>query len=104
MSAPLPKYVSRDSLLEIVKREFASLSDSDLVWWKAHSVAPFPARHGEMSHFVVAVAGQDIIFFADDEDEFGIAKLQASSDTITDYGLVGDLKYAIRIIQQRSAA
>jgi hypothetical protein len=104
MSAPLPEYVSRDSLLEIVQREFASLSDSDLVWWKAHSVAPFPARHGEMSHFVVAVTGQDIIFFADDEDEFGVAKLQASSDSISDYGLVGDLKYAIRIIQQRSAA
>ena len=90
-------------MLELVQRELASLSDSDLVWWKAHSIASFPARHGEMSHFVVAVAGQDIIFFADDEDEFGVAKLEASGDAFTDYGLVGDLKYAIRIIQQRTA-
>jgi hypothetical protein len=103
MSAPLPKYVSRDSLLKLLKREFSSLSDSDLVWWKAYSIAPLPVRHGEKSHYVVAVAGQDIIFFADDEDEFGVAKLQASEDTITDYGLVGDLMDAIGIIQQRVA-
>jgi hypothetical protein len=99
MTLQLPKYISRDDLMERLNQEVSSLIDSDLMWWKSHAVAPFPVHYGNTSHFVVAVAGWDILFFADDEDEFGVAKLQQSGQTMTDYGLAGDLKDAIGIIQ-----
>jgi hypothetical protein len=103
MSAPLPKHISRAELAERLKQEVSPLADSDLAWWRDHCVAPFPVVHGDESHFVVAVAGQDILFFADDEDEFGVAKLVAGSDTMTGYGLFGDLQDAIRGIRQVAA-
>jgi hypothetical protein len=86
--------------MERLQQEVMSRADSDLVWWKAHAVGPFPAAYGEISHFVVAVARQNILFFADDEDEFGVAKMEDDHHTITDYGLAGDLKDAIGIIRK----
>ena len=100
LGIPFPKYVSRSELLQRLKQEILSLSDDDLAWWEGHKAKPFPVIHGDKSHFVVAVAGHDVLFFADDEDEFGVARLVAGSHTMTDYGLVGDLKDAIWEIRQ----
>ncbi len=82
-----------------MRQEVSSLIGADLEWWTSHSVSPFPVTHGAASHFVVASSGQSILFFADDEDEFGVARLAASSQSMTDYGLIGDLKDAVRVIQ-----
>ena len=103
MSAPLPEYISRDELLARLRQEAATLGDSDLAWWRQHSVAPFPVRSGEASHFVVAVSGRDILFFADDEDEFGFARHESGSRVMTVYGLAGDLQDAIRGIRHVAA-
>jgi len=103
MSASLPKHISVVELAERLNQEVSSLADSDLTWWREHGVAPFPVIHGDQSHFVVAVAGQDILFFADDEDEFGVARLVTGSDRMTGYGLFGDLQNAIRGIRQIAA-
>ena len=100
MSISLPEYISRDQLLDRLQREVATLADSDLSWWRQHSVEPFPVRNGDLSHFVVAVSGHDVLFFADDEDEFGQAKLEAGSETLTNCGLFGDLLDAIRGIRR----
>ena len=104
MTIPQPQYISRADLIERLQQEVSSLTDTNLSWWRDHSVSPFAARYGELSHFVVAVSGQDIIFFADDEDEFGVAKLRAPDQTITDYGLAGDLKDAVQIVQTIAAS
>src|SRR5215470_13903525 len=97
MTIPEPEHVSREDLIQRLQQEVQSLSDGDLEWWTIHRVSPFVARYDESSHFIVASSGQSVIFFADDEDEFGVAKL--TGGIITDCGLTGDLRDAVRIIQ-----
>src|SRR5690349_534377 len=99
MTVPSPQHTSREKLADLMHHELASLEASQLTWWQAHNVSPFPAVYREAAHFVVAVDERAAVFFADDEDEFGIAKLDASGHFIMDYGLVGDLKEAITLIQ-----
>ncbi len=98
-----PQYISREELLERLRNELDSLSDTDSAWWAVHSVPPFPARHADAWHFIVAVAGDRVIFFADDEDEFGIARHSQAPDSITNYGLAGDLRDAISITRTNGA-
>jgi hypothetical protein len=95
----MPQYISREELLERLLEELAAVVEPDSTWWATNSVPPFPAQYGDVCHFVVAVAGDQVIFFADDEDEFGIARL-GEGNLITDYGLVGDLRDAVSIIRK----
>ena len=97
-----PKYISRQGLDERLKNEVAALVGADLTWWSKHSLAPFSARHGDVCHFVVAASGEHVIFFADDEDEFGVARLSGSGQEMVDYGLVGDLVDAVGVIRQNA--
>jgi hypothetical protein len=100
MTTPRPKYITRKELEERLQHEIRSLTGTDLSWWTAHRITPFAARHDDLSHFIVAASGQNIILFADEEDEFGVAKLDAAKQMITHYGLIGDLRDAVRIIQE----
>jgi hypothetical protein len=102
MATRQPQYISAAQLDEILHEDVRELSAADETWWASHSVRPFAAAYGDASHFVVALAGLDIIFFADDEDEFGVARLD-SSGRIIDYGLAGDLKHAVAIIRTKTA-
>jgi hypothetical protein len=95
---PHPQHVTLEGLVEWLGPEIAALGEGELKWWSAHSVTPFPARYHGGAHFVVAIDGQRAIFFADDEDEFGIGTLVAEDRSISDYGLVGDLKDAVRVV------
>ena len=101
MSAPLPKHISRDELLARLQQEVATLGDSELAWWRQHSVPLLVMRHvdsvyGELYHFVVAVCGSDILFFSDGYDyEFGYAKREAGSETMTVVAVIGKLQDAI---------
>jgi hypothetical protein len=63
MIIPQPQHISREDLVERLQHEVASLTGADLAWWTAHRVSPFPARHGETAHFIVAASGQSVIFF-----------------------------------------
>ena len=92
-----PQYISRAELIDLLRSEEASLGAEDAAWWAQHSVPPFPAQHEELWHYIVAAAGDRVIFFADDEDEFGIAKLNRTNSRITDCGLAGDLRDAVAI-------
>ena len=100
MMTPPPQNISREELFQRLQREITYLTDSNLAWWTDHRVPPFAARHWDISHFVVAVAGEDVVFFADDEEEFGIAKWARSSQVMTECGLVGDLTDAVQVMQR----
>ena len=99
MTDPQPQHITLENLMELLRQEVCNLTVDDQVWWEAFSVTPFTVQHGSTKHFAVAVSGANIIFFADDEDELGLAKLAGSSQSITDYGLAGDLKDAVGIIR-----
>lgn len=98
-----PQYISREELLDRLRRQASAIGHEDSAWWTAYLVPPFPAQHLDVWHFIVAVAGDRVIFFADDEDEFGIARLDQSNNRIADYGLVGDLRDAISITRMNAA-
>ena len=104
MSTPIPKYVTRDRLLALLQEEVATLDDSELAWWRQHSVSPFAMRYvcslyGEMYHFVVAVSGSDILVYSDGyNDEFVYAKREAGSETMRVVEAVGTLKNGIYYI------
>lgn len=102
MTPPQPEYINHEDLEARLHQEVAMLSGEDLEWWSVNRVSPFAALHGSASHFVVAVAGERILFFADDEDEFGVATLM-TSHSMTNYGLVGDLRDAVRLIRTIAA-
>ena len=99
MTVPQPKYISLDDLAERLHADVSILTGVDLTWWINHRVSPRAACYGESSHFMVAAMGTNVIFFADDEDEFGVGRFEESRQTITDYGLAGDLRDAVRIVQ-----
>ena len=98
MANSLPQCVTHQELAARLDDEVGTLRQTELAWWSAHRVTPFPALHKSSAHFVVAVHGNRAIFFADDEDEFGVARLVEENQSISDYGLVGDLRDAVRII------
>jgi hypothetical protein len=95
-----PEYITAEELSDRLKQEVLSLEGDDLNWWTDHRITPFVARYGYLSHFIVGATGKNVIFFADDEDEFGVAKLGETCDVIRDYSLVGDLQNAVRNIQE----
>ena len=97
MESERPKYIDRKGLLERMSEESATLPARESAWWQAHRVDPFPARFAGLWHYVVARDANRVVFFADDEDEFGLGRL-TPEDIIEDYGLVGDLKGAVSII------
>jgi hypothetical protein len=99
MNASQPKYIDRGALAELLGQEVLRLTGADLEWWASHCVAPYSVIHDETAHFVVASDGNKILFFADDEDEFGVAQLAKSERIMTGYGLIGDLIDAVRVIR-----
>ena len=97
-----PKYITREELLEMISLQAERLPASEAVWLQEHRVDPFPARFAELSHYVVARRGNDVIFFSDDEDEFGIGTL-TEEIVLENYGLFGDLIDAVRSFLIRPA-
>ena len=100
MKAP-PEYIAPAELADRLQQEVATLDEADWAWWKQHSIAPFVASYRGLSHYVVAAAGRDVLYFADDEDEFGSGRLEG--DVLTDCGLFGDLQDAIRGLRRLAA-
>lgn len=92
----MPEYVDREELSQITTQQAAILPEQDAVWWRDHRVEPFAARFGDRWHYVVARDADSVLFFADDEDEFGLGSL-TPDNSIEDYGLVGDLKDAVKV-------
>lgn len=66
-----------------------------LAWWQAHRIEPRVACSKQQAHFAVAEAGDHILTFFDDEDEFGVLTRQADG-TLGGYSLYGDLIDAVR--------
>lgn len=102
MDKEAPKYIEREELLETISQQAEVFTASEAGWFQDHRVDLFTARFSELCHYVVARSGNDVIFFADDEDEFGIGTLTAES-TLENYGLVGDLIDAVRVFLRRPA-
>lgn len=96
-----PLYIDQSSLATVLSEEAAALDAPASTWWSEFAVEPFIAVHSNSAHYVVAQQGCHIIFFADDEDEFGTGTLTESGE-IDSYGLVGDLIDAIRNCQYRN--
>ena len=97
---PKPLYIDESTLATILSEKATALDPPASVWWSEFAVKPFIATHSESPHYVVAQQDRHIIFFADDEDEFGTGLLTEERE-IDSYGLVGDLIDAIRICQDR---
>lgn len=97
-----PKYIEREELLELISQQAEVFTAPEADWFQDNRVDLFTARFAELWHYVVARTGNDVIFFADDEDEFGIGTLTAKS-TLENYGLVGDLIDAVRVFLRRPA-
>jgi hypothetical protein len=53
-------------------------------------------------YYVVARDDEQVLFFADDEDDFGVGRL-TTGRMIGDYGLFGDLIDAVRSFLERPA-
>ena len=85
----------------MLSEEAAALDAPASAWWSKYAVKPFIATHGESAHYVVAQQDRHIIFFADDEDDFGTGTLTEEGE-IDSYGLVGDLIDAIRNCHDRN--
>ena len=85
----------------MLSEQVAALDAPASAWWSEFAVKPFTATHSESAHYVVAQQDRHIIFFADDEDEFGIGILTEEGE-IDSYGLIGDLIDAIRNCQDRN--
>ncbi len=95
-----PLYIYQSTLAALLAEETAALDATASAWWAEFALKPFIAIHGESVHFVVAQQDRHIIFFADDEDEFGTGILTEAGE-IGSYGLVGDLTDAIHNCQER---
>ena len=97
---PKPLYIDESTLATILSEEGTALDAPASVWWSEFAVKPFIATHCESAHYVVAQQDRHIIFFADDEDEFGTGLLTEES-VIDSYAVVGDLIDAIHNCQDR---
>jgi hypothetical protein len=98
---PRPLYIDQSALATVLSEQAAALDAPASAWWSEFAVKPFTATHSESAHYVVAQQGRHIIFFADDEDEFGTGILTEEGE-MDSYGLVGDLIDAIRNCQVRN--
>ena len=94
-------YIDQSTLATVLSEQAAALDAPASAWWSEFAVKPFTATHSESAHYVVAQQDRHIIFFADDEDEFGIGILTEEGE-IDSYGLIGDLIDAIRNCQDRN--
>jgi len=108
MSSPLPR-ISRAELTDLLQRETAKLGDSELAWWRQHSVSPFIARYrdsvyGDLFCFIVAVSGSDVLFFEDTYSEFAHAKPEPVSETMRVCEVLGNLQEAITFVPIRRDA
>jgi hypothetical protein len=97
-----PEYVDYEELLELLHRQAQLLPPVELGWWQTHRVEPFAAQWEEQWHFVVAREAKQVLFFADDEDEFGSGSLEQDY-VLEDYLLIGDLTDAIHWFLQPPA-
>ena len=95
-----PLHIDQSTLATVLSEEAAGLDTPASAWWSEFAVEPFIATHSEFAHYVVAQQDRHIIFFADDEDEFGTGILTENGE-IDSYGLVGDLIDAIRTCHDR---
>jgi len=90
-------------LTDLLQQEIAKLGDSELAWWRQHSVSPFIARYhdsvyGDLFCFIVAVWGSDVLFFEDTYCNFAYAKLEAGSETMSVCAVVGTLQDTITYV------
>ena len=91
----LPRHITREQLADLLARETSALAPALEAWWQRHRVDPFVGVANGVPHYVVAQDGDRVLFFADDEDEFATGQLRANA--IYGYGLIGDLRDAIRM-------
>ena len=98
---PRPPYIDQSTLVTVLSEEVAALDATASAWWSDFAVKPFIVIHGESAHYVVAQQDCHIIFFADDEDEFGTGILTEDGE-LDSYGLVGGLIDAIRNCRYRT--
>ncbi len=94
-----PEYVTVNELLQRVAEEERGLPPELARLWAAIRQTPTIATYRDRAHFVVGRLGERVIFFADDEDEFGIGTAKTDG-VLTEYGLAGDLRDAIACIRQ----
>jgi hypothetical protein len=90
----LPEYITPSDLSSLLAAQELELPPPLAQRWQTVRCTPFVASFGSRCHFVVARDDARVIFFADDEDEFGTATL-APDGTLTLYGLMGDLRDAL---------
>ena len=92
---PRPLYIDQSTLATVLSEQADALDEPASAWWSEFAVKPFTATQSESVYYVVAQQERHIIFFADDEDEFGTGILTEEGE-IDSYGLIGDLIDAIR--------
>jgi len=99
--------ISREDFEALLAEQVASLEESDRALWEKYGVALQTApifrskAYGMEQVFVVAVLGDQALFFDDAEDEFGVARLPGDGP-LTDYGTYGDLCFALRGLAGRA--
>ena len=94
--------ISAGELLLRIADEVSLFSDEDLATWSVVKVVvPTSVEHRPATtlayathSFVVARAGMETIYFDDEEDEFGRARLEDGA--LKDRGLIGDLADCVR--------
>lgn len=97
-----PRYINQSTLVTTLSEEATALDAPASAWWSEFSIKPFIATHRESAHYVVAQQDRHIIFFADDEHEFGTGTITEEGE-IDSYSLAGDLIDAIRNCQYRNS-
>ena len=99
-----PKYVTFSELLGILDQSTLHLDGEEAEWWNKHRLRePYAAVVGDWNQvsYVVAREHDNVVYFDDPEDEFGVAIIRdAETHRLVSPGLVGELSEAIRCILQ----
>jgi hypothetical protein len=92
--------ITEDELTTRLTKEIADLSENSRQRFSSTSIKPRLAtvrgsdEHRDENVWVVAQAGDCVIFFDDDEDEFAVGRVDQENHLL-DFGLMGDLTDAL---------
>lgn len=70
-----PEHITLAELESLLRAEVQALPADLKDWWQKHGVRPTVVVHGQMAHFMVAQCETHALFFADNEDEYGVGEL-----------------------------